>query len=92
MAEIISRKYAILVSTATFIIGVILQATAITSAGSSAILGGRFITGKSCAVSVGSEVMLTGHRYGRWFTVHDRTDVQRRMCRCILLHSDVGDL
>ena len=56
MAEIISRKYAILVSTATFIIGVILQATAITSAGSSAILGGRFITGeKLCNISAANQ-------------------------------------
>jgi len=45
-AEILSRKYAILVYTAVFIIGVIVQATAVTSAGHNAILGGRFITGR----------------------------------------------
>ncbi|KAK5085073.1 hypothetical protein LTR70_008701 [Exophiala xenobiotica] len=44
MAEIFSRKYAIIVNTCMFIIGVIIQATAI-SAGPSAILGGRFIVG-----------------------------------------------
>ncbi|KAF1989470.1 general substrate transporter [Aulographum hederae CBS 113979] len=45
LAEILSRKYAILVNVAIFIIGVIVQATAITPASHSAILGGRFITG-----------------------------------------------
>ncbi|GAB7338044.1 hypothetical protein MBLNU457_4413t1 [Dothideomycetes sp. NU457] len=45
IAEALSRKYAILVSTAIFIIGVVIQTTGITSAGSSSILGGRFITG-----------------------------------------------
>lgn len=43
MAETASRKYSILISTAVFIIGVVIQSTAIT-AGPSAILGGRFIT------------------------------------------------
>jgi hypothetical protein len=42
-----SRKYAILMNTAIFIIGVVIQCTGVTAAGSSAILGGRFITGKS---------------------------------------------
>ena len=46
LAEIISRKYAILVNTGVFIIGVIVQTTAVTSAGAQSILGGRFITGK----------------------------------------------
>jgi len=45
IAEVLSRKYAILVSTAIFIIGVVIQTTGITSSGSSSILGGRFITG-----------------------------------------------
>jgi len=45
LAEIISRKYAILVSTGVFIVGVVIQTTGATSAGSSSILGGRFITG-----------------------------------------------
>lgn len=45
LAESISRKYAILVATSVFIIGVIVQSTAV-SAGHSAILGGRFVTGK----------------------------------------------
>jgi MFS family permease len=43
MAESLSRKYGILIATAVFIIGVVVQATAIT-AGHNAILGGRFIT------------------------------------------------
>lgn len=45
LAEIISRKYAILVNTALFIVGVVVQCIAVTGAGPSAILGGRFITG-----------------------------------------------
>ncbi|KAK4574342.1 hypothetical protein LTR86_002104 [Recurvomyces mirabilis] len=45
LAEILSRKYAILINTGVFIIGVIIQTTGVTSAGASAILGGRFITG-----------------------------------------------
>jgi len=44
VAEIFSRKYAIIINTLVFILGVIIQATAI-SAGHGAILGGRFITG-----------------------------------------------
>ena len=45
LAEIISRKYAILVNTAIFILGVVIQATAITGTGHNSILAGRFITG-----------------------------------------------
>lgn len=45
LAEIISRKYAILVNTGIFIIGVIIQTTAVTGTGHNSILGGRFITG-----------------------------------------------
>lgn len=45
LAEILSRKYAILVNTCVFIIGVIVQCTA-TSAGHSAILGGRFVVSR----------------------------------------------
>ncbi|PPJ56351.1 hypothetical protein CBER1_00709 [Cercospora berteroae] len=54
LAEIISRKYAILVNTAIFIIGVVVQCTAVTGVGASAILGGRFITG----MGVGSLSMI----------------------------------
>lgn len=43
MAEALSRKYGILIASGVFIIGVVVQATAI-QAGHSAILGGRFIT------------------------------------------------
>jgi MFS family permease len=53
LAEIISRKYAIIVNTCVFIIGVIVQLTAI-SAGHNAILGGRFVVG----MGVGSLSMI----------------------------------
>jgi len=53
LAEALSRKIGILVATGVFIIGVIVQSTAI-SAGHSAILGGRFITG----MGVGSLSMI----------------------------------
>jgi len=53
MAETASRKYGILIATGVFIIGVVVQATAI-SAGHNAILGGRFITG----MGVGSLSMI----------------------------------
>lgn len=43
MAETASRKYGILIATAVFILGVIIQTTAI-SAGHNSILAGRFIT------------------------------------------------
>ncbi|KAK5171917.1 uncharacterized protein LTR77_003554 [Saxophila tyrrhenica] len=45
LAEIISRKYCILLNTGIFIIGVVIQTTAVTSSAHSSILGGRFITG-----------------------------------------------
>jgi len=45
VAETLSRKYAILVNVAIFIVGVVIQATAVTSSGYQSILGGRFITG-----------------------------------------------
>ncbi|KAK0343666.1 hypothetical protein LTR59_014727 [Friedmanniomyces endolithicus] len=54
LAEIFSRKYAILMNTCIFIIGVVIQATAVTSAGHSSILAGRFITG----MGVGSLSMI----------------------------------
>jgi len=54
LAEILSRKYAILVNTAIFIIGVVIQTTAAAGGGSSSILGGRFITG----LGVGSLSMI----------------------------------
>lgn len=53
LAEIISRKYAILVNVCIFIIGVVVQCTAV-SAGPSAILGGRFVVG----MGVGSISMI----------------------------------
>ncbi|KAK4508095.1 hypothetical protein PRZ48_001833 [Zasmidium cellare] len=54
LAEIISRKYAILVNVAIFIIGVVVQCTAVTGSGASSILGGRFVTG----MGVGSLSMI----------------------------------
>lgn len=53
LAEIISRKYAILVNVGVFIIGVVIQTTAITSSAASSILAGRFITGgQNCGTSL----------------------------------------
>lgn len=43
LAEAISRKYGILVACAVFVVGVVIQASAI-QAGYQAILAGRFIT------------------------------------------------
>jgi hypothetical protein len=55
LAEILSRKYAILVNVAIFIIGVIVQCIAsVGDVGHNAILGGRFITG----MGVGSLSMI----------------------------------
>ena len=46
LAEIFSRKYAILMNVAIFIVGVVIQTTAVTSSAHNSILAGRFITGK----------------------------------------------
>jgi len=54
LAEIMSRKKAIIIETAIFILGVIIQTTAATSAGHNSILAGRFITG----IGVGSLSMI----------------------------------
>lgn len=43
IAELCSRKYGILIATCVFIIGVVIQSTAI-QAGHNVILAGRFIT------------------------------------------------
>ncbi|RFU33793.1 hypothetical protein B7463_g2531, partial [Scytalidium lignicola] len=53
MAEALSRKYGILIATAVFVIGVVVQTTAV-AGGHSSILGGRFITG----MGVGSLSMI----------------------------------
>lgn len=45
LAEVLSRKYSILVSTAIFMLGVVIQCTAVSSSGPNSILAGRFITG-----------------------------------------------
>ena len=54
LAEILSRKYAILVNVTIFILGVIIQTTSVTSSGHNSILAGRFITG----MGVGSLSMI----------------------------------
>jgi MFS family permease len=54
LAEILSRKYAILVNVAIFILGVIIQTTAIAGVGHNSILAGRFVTG----MGVGSLSMI----------------------------------
>lgn len=54
LAEILSRKYAILINVAVFILGVIVQTTAVTPSSHSSILGGRFVTG----MGVGSLSMI----------------------------------
>lgn len=43
VAEVFSRKYGVLIATAFFVLGVVVQATSI-EAGHEAILAGRFIT------------------------------------------------
>lgn len=53
LAEIFSRKYAIMINTVIFILGVCIQTTAVVG-GASSILGGRFITG----MGVGSLSMI----------------------------------
>jgi MFS family permease len=59
LAEIFSRKYAILVNTAIFIVGVVIQSTAVTGAGHNSILAGRFITGKSSCLLTIADRKLT---------------------------------
>ncbi|KIW07733.1 uncharacterized protein PV09_01663 [Verruconis gallopava] len=44
-AESLSRKYAILLNVCIFVLGVVVQATAVTPSGHNSILGGRFVTG-----------------------------------------------
>jgi Sugar (and other) transporter len=78
LAEILSRKYAILINVAVFIIGVVIQTTAVTSSGHSSILGGRFITGESFLLFIRGPNTDEIQRYGRGVAVHDRANVQRR--------------
>ena len=49
LAEILSRKYAIIVNVGIFVVGVVVQCCAIV-AGPSCILGGRFVTGQDNAI------------------------------------------
>ena len=60
LAEIISRKYAILVNTAIFMLGVVIQTPAVTGSGQNSILGGRFITCNAVPRSTPS-IMITDH-------------------------------
>ncbi|KAL2138250.1 hypothetical protein VTI28DRAFT_7193 [Corynascus sepedonium] len=53
IAEVLSRKYGVLVACSVFVLGVIIQTTAV-SAGANSILAGRFITG----MGVGSLAMI----------------------------------
>ncbi|KAL2169456.1 hypothetical protein VTG60DRAFT_6000 [Thermothelomyces hinnuleus] len=53
LAEVLSRKYGVLVACAVFMLGVVIQTTAV-SAGHNSILAGRFITG----MGVGSLAMI----------------------------------
>jgi MFS family permease len=79
LAEILSRKYAILINVAVFIIGVVVQTTAITNSGASSILGGRFITGKTKildAFSLSEIRILISYRYGSRLPFHDCSHVQ----------------
>ncbi|OJD29504.1 quinate permease [Diplodia corticola] len=54
LAEILSRKYAILINVSVFIVGVIIQTTAAAGGAQHCILAGRFITG----IGVGSLSMI----------------------------------
>jgi hypothetical protein len=80
LAEIISRKYAILVNTAIFILGVVIQATAITGTGHNSILAGRFITGMAVHFELLWFGELTRHRNGSRLAINDCPDVQCRVC------------
>lgn len=76
LAEIISRKYAILVNVGVFMLGVVVQATAISAGGGhSSILGGRFITGKTIWLAV-AWTEADYLRHGCWIALNDRADVQ----------------
>lgn len=54
LAEAIGRKYGVLVAVTVFVVGVVIQATGVTSSGPNSILAGRFITG----MGVGSLAMI----------------------------------
>ncbi|KAK8185495.1 general substrate transporter [Phyllosticta paracitricarpa] len=50
LAEVLSRKYTILINVGIFVVGVIIQTTAAAGGIQHSILGGRFITGNSMGV------------------------------------------
>lgn len=74
LAEIFSRKYAILMNTAVFIVGVIIQCTAVSGAGASSILAGRFITG-SYSWNSGLDCKLICYRLWSREFIYDCPDV-----------------
>lgn len=76
LAEIISRKYAILVNTGIFILGVIIQTTAVTGTGHNSILGGRFITGMLPRSRIVLKCVLIRYRNGCGITINDSPHVQ----------------
>lgn len=78
LAEIISRKYAILVNVAIFIVGVVIQCTAVTASGHNSILAGRFITG----MGVGSLSMIVS--VPRWIHVSSGVILTDSRCRCTM--------
>jgi MFS family permease len=63
LAEVLSRKYGVLVAVTVFMLGVIIQATA-QSAGPNVILGGRFVTG----MGVGSLAMIVPIYNCKWLS------------------------
>ena len=75
LAEVLSRKYAILINVGIFIIGVVVQTTAITGQGHNSILGGRFITGECLSWRQSARAMTKKTRYGRRLLVDDCTNV-----------------
>jgi MFS family permease len=78
VAESLSRKYAILVNVSIFIIGVVVQATAIVGVGHNSILGGRFVTGMGVG-ALSTIVPMASSNSGHIFLGADCScEVQRR--------------
>lgn len=62
IAEYFSRKFGIIIATGVFIVGVCIQTTAISGAGPSATLAGRFVTGMGVgSVSMIVPIVSTSH-------------------------------
>lgn len=74
LAEILSRKYAIIANVGVFVVGVVVQCTA-AIAGPPSILGGRFITGMPLSYPIwrGRRILINlASRSGCRFHVHHR--------------------